>query len=260
MNNATTKKISAFILAVIIAVGVLQPMTASFADLCGDDIYISDEQADSAAETFEAVCENFPLTEENVPDAPIPEQCSTAEDIPKNDPEEAQEELTENVIEEIPDDAPACEIPEEFPGFEEENAKDLIENEVQEAESENEIEAVEEFAEESFSVELGALAAIRPDAKYHEDPDGRPGDRHLIDSKTEEKILETVSHAIPFGSTIYHVVRHLSGKDSNPSKVAEDVASEAVSLALDTLCPGSSSIFSVFKDLAKKLLPTPNRS
>ena len=260
MNNATTKKISAFILAAIIAVGVLQPMTASFADLCGDDIYISDEQADSAAETFEAVCENFPLTEEKVPDAPISEQCGATEDIPENDTEEAQEELPENVIEEIPDDAPVCKIPEEFPVFEEENAKDLIENEVQEAESENEIEAVEEFAEESFSVELGALAAIRPDAKYHEDPDGRPGDRHLIDSKTEEKILETVSHAIPFGSTIYHVVRHLSGKDSNPSKVAEDVASEAVSLALDTLCPGSSSIFSVFKDLAKKLLPTPNRS
>ena len=244
MINATTKKIFAFILTAIIAFGVLQPMTVSFADFCDDCIYMPVESSVPAAEVFEAVCENFPLTDKNVPE-------ETAEAIFEEDVGTGPE----STIEEIPDDAPVCEIPEEFPESEEGNAEDLINEEAPGAEAENEIEAAADAAEEIFSPESGAFAAIRPDARYPEDPDGRPGDRHLIDSKTEEKILETASHAIPFGSTIYYIVRHLSGKDDDPSKVAEDVASEAVSIALDTLCPGSSSIFSVVKDLAKKLLP-----
>ena len=244
MNNATTKKIFTFVLTVIIAVGILQPMTVSFADFSANDIYIPSEASVPAAETFEAVCENFPLTDEKVPE-------ETAEDIF----EEASDADSEGIFEEIPDDASVCETLDEFPEFKEENAENLIENEVPDAKAENEIEAEAETAEEIFSLEFGASASIRPDTKYPDDPDGRPGDKHLIDSKTEEKILETASHAIPFGSTIYHVVRHLSGKDDNPSKAAEDIASEAISLALDTLCPGSSSIFSVVKDLAKKLLP-----
>ena len=111
-------------------------------------------------------------------------------------------------------------------------------------------------AEEPVSAafeEFEFVAVIRPDQKFPEDPDGTFGGKKEAD-ELGEKTLKLAAKCIPFGSIIYHLTREHSKNPSDPAEFAEDAATAVISTALDTLMPGSSSIFSVVKDAMKKLI------
>ena len=185
-----------------------------------------------------------------------PAMLSYAEEF--TDEEFFEEELPEELLieEEFKDEEFYGEDLEEEDFGEEELAEENFPEESSTEENFGEYEPSAAEAEEPVSAafeEFEFVAVIRPDQKFPEDPDGTFGGKKEAD-ELGEKALKLAAKCIPFGSIIYHLTREHSKNPSDPAEFAEDAATAVISTALDTLMPGSSSIFSVFKDAMKKLI------
>ena len=82
--------------------------------------------------------------------------------------------------------------------------------------------------------------------------------KNPFSKKNVTKLLDAASGLIPFGKVIFHYIKEKSGDPSDPSQVVEDMGFAILGSLMETLAPGSSSLISVVKDIAKKLTSPEN--
>ena len=275
MKNAKVKKVLSTILSVVMVLAIVQPGTFSFADYC-DDNFNADEMLPQTAET--AVAEETAVLNGSEVENDDDDAKLTAEDVPEKsedvledaavpeDPDNIQDESAGLVFEENGDDWVLTE--DGVISIDSDNTEETADAKSSPAEEapksgdaletgEIPAEQFETVADENCEVSnmSGLLAVVNPGTSRPVDPDLKTEQR-FIRKETEDKIIETASHMVPFGSIIYNVIKYKSGKEIDASKAVEDIATTIVSSAVDTLVPGSGSLFSVIKDVTKKLFPS----